>query len=209
MKRFMCKILCKLPFLVAIFLIVSCSSIYKLPDYKGFDYKASDYNRSNWGSWRTKRCVNTRHMLLMRRSIKPVTLNSKGCMVKDGLWIDFYTGSKIRMSNVPQIDHVVPLKYAHSIGGHQWSKEKKSRFYNDIENLVITSRSINLKKKDKSFVNWHPVSRKLSCKYAKRWIEVKLKYKLKFNLVECLKFKNLEEAKPCPVSLPKIKACGR
>jgi hypothetical protein len=135
-------------------------------------------------------------------------MSPRGCKIKDGMWIDFYTGEKIKLNDHPQIDHVVPLSYAHKVGAYKWSRDQKVAFYNDHDNLVITSRSMNLEKQDKNFVDWHPFSRDLTCKYANRWVLVKLKYGLGFSKEECFNFKALQEAKPCPIPLPEIKTCS-
>ena len=103
------------------------------------------YDRSDWGGWKTRSCINTRHLLLKKRSIKTAKLDPRGCRVLDGTWIDFYTGEKINLGDYPQIDHVIPLKHAHTLGAHKWPRYKKNTFYNDHGNLVITSRSMNLR----------------------------------------------------------------
>lgn len=167
------------------------------------------YNRSDWGSWKTKDCINTREHLLKSRSVKNSIMGPDGCKVKNGAWIDFYTGEKINLNNNPQIDHVIPLKHAHTLGAYKWRKNQRKAFYNDPDNLVITSRSMNLEKQDKSFVSWHPLSHDLTCKYAYRWVLVKLKYGLRFSKKECFNFNTLEKAKLCPSPLPKIKLCSK
>ena len=185
--------------LVTVLFITSCST----------PGKQSGYDRDDWGtSWKVKNCRSVRDRLLINSALKAPVLDKKGCKVKYGVWIDYYTGEKITLSDKPEIDHVVPIKYAHSIGGDRWSKKKKSRFYQDIENLVITSKSLNSSKGAKSFVDWSPASRKISCDYAHRWIIVKTKYSLSFSSAECFNFKALEESKPCPRPLPKINTCG-
>lgn len=179
------------------FILVGCSTT---PN-------TSVYSRNSWGGWTTKNCVNTRHRLLKDRAIGKIKNTLNRCRVVDGRWLDFYSGEQIDFNDHPQIDHIIPLKYAHSIGANLWSREVKNKFYNDPQNLVITSRSMNIEKSDKGFLKWHPFSHELSCKYAYRWISVKIKYDLKFSEKECMNFKVLESSKPCFTKLPKIKNC--
>ena len=166
------------------------------------------YDRKEWGGWSSKDCRNTRHQILKENAVKSPKLDTKKCKVTKGEWIDFYTGSKITMKDHPQIDHVVPVKHAHDFGGYNWAKEKKKLFYNDKENLVVTSRILNQKKGANDFVNWHPAERERSCLYANKWIQVKQKYELRFSRQECKNFKALEDEGPCPQPIGKVKGCA-
>lgn len=191
------KISLQLVFFVVILFTISCVT-----------HKPTEpYSRKDWGGWRVQKCLDTRAQILKAQSLRPVRMDSKSCKVTEGLWVDFYTGDKITMKDQPQIDHVVPVKHAHSMGGAQWTKIEKSRFYNDKENLVVTSRSMNASKGALSFVEWHPMNRKLTCLYAAKWIHVKNKYGLKYSKPECLNIKVLEEKAPCPQPLAKPRGC--
>lgn len=98
-----------------------------------------------------------------------------------GKWEDYYYPETHTLSKTVDIDHLVPLKLAFDQGGHAWSAEKKERFANDPENLVITNRSYNRKKGAKSIDQWLPVHRTYACKYIRDWKHIKLKYGLKIN----------------------------
>lgn len=184
--------------LLSALILVSCSTGNRMPEY----------NRSEWGtSWRVKNCLSVRENVLISNATDGLKLSKSGCEVLDGVWIDFYTGERISMADSPEIDHVVPVEHVHSIGGHRWSKEKRSKFYQDKDNLVITSKAMNSSKGSKSFVDWHPLSHDLSCRYASKWISVKIKYNLPFSKSECFNIEALEKSKPCSVPLKKIKSC--
>lgn len=72
--------------LTGLLLTASCSSL-------------RDYKRGEWGAWKTKDCVNTRHHILKKRSMTTAQLKPGGCKVANGQWEDFYTGKTITMAN--------------------------------------------------------------------------------------------------------------
>lgn len=175
----------------------SCSVLTEIPKY----------DRDQWGGWKQEKCMPRNHQILKTRSVIAPQMDERGCRVKEGKWTDFYTGETLTMKDHPTLDHIVPVKLAHEGGGHRWSYEKRRNFYNDPKNLVITSKSMNSQKGAKSFVDWSPASRERACQYAGKWIYVKNKYGLKYSKQECLNFKALEESKPCPQPLGKVKGC--
>jgi hypothetical protein len=72
------------------------------------------------------------------------------------------------------VDHVVPLKWAHDHGGGEWSREKKKRFANDPLNLLVVHDRINRIKGAKGIDKWMPSVGKE--RYKKIWDEVRRKY---------------------------------
>lgn len=176
----------------------ACSASTPHPKYE---------RQKQWGSWKTHKCINTRNAILKKRAITPVVMTEDGCRVKEGKWVDFYTGETISMKDQPEIDHVVPIKKAHDLGGHQWPKSLRHKFYNDHDNLVITVKSLNSAKRNKDLVVWYPATHERACLYAAQWIYVKNKYDLKYSQEECSHFKVLEEKRPCPKPLAKVKGC--
>ena len=88
------------------------------------------YNRDDWGDWADEDNdgLNTRHEVLARESlVKPVISNNR---VISGKWYDKFTGKYFTNAKDLDIDHLVPLKNAHISGASNWSKEKKSEYYN-------------------------------------------------------------------------------
>jgi hypothetical protein len=148
-----------------------------------FQAFSSKYNRKHWHHWidEDRDCQNTRQEILISRSIEPVKLNSKGCVVHRGKWQDYYFDEILVDSRNVDIDHLIPLKHAHDSGGEDWSREKKKQFANDPENLVITNRKYNRMKGAKTIAEWLPLDRKYSCLYASDWVKIKNKYKLKLS----------------------------
>lgn len=105
-------------------------------------------------------------------------MNKRGCIVKSGEWKDYYYPEVHTLASKVDIDHLVPLKYAHDNGAASWSEERKETFANDPENLVITNRSYNRQKGAKGIDQWLPVNKEYACKYIRDWMKIKKKYHL-------------------------------
>jgi len=137
------------------------------------------YNRDNWDHWidADGDCQDTRGEILIRDSLKPVTYYSNAkCRVTGGLWELPYIGGTVTNAQQLDIDHIIPLKWAHGHGGDKWSKGKKINFANDPDNLLATSSSANRSKGAKGPDQWMPKVER--CSYAKRWQRLIDKYGL-------------------------------
>lgn len=154
------------------------------------------YNRAEWGKWQDpdRDCQNTRQELLVKESLVPVTFSRKTCTVKTGKWIDFYTGEIFFTASQVEIDHVVPVKLAHDLGGHSWDPTRKRQFYNDEDNLVITSKRNNAQKSANDITVWQPAKKDRACAQAQRWVLIKKRYQLPISATESEYLKLLE---PC------------
>lgn len=142
-------------------------------------HNKNKFNRDDWGRWADydRDGFNTREELLKQKSRRrPAILNNK---VIDGAWYDEYTGKYLYGTNDVTIDHIVPLRNAHYSGGSNWSKEKKNRFFNDKDNLIIVSKKVNEDKGHKSPVEWLPPNREYQAEYIRTYYKVKKKYGLK------------------------------
>jgi hypothetical protein len=137
------------------------------------------YNRAEWGRWvdEDRDCQTTRDEVLIRDSLITVTFKSpRQCKVKAGLWRCPYTGRVFTNPRKLDIDHVVPLVYAHNNGGAVWPAAKKKCFSNDMQNLLAVYASANRSKGGKSIKQWRPqYNKKL---FSKIWKSVKVKYRL-------------------------------
>ena len=80
------------------------------------------------------------------------------------------------------IDHIVPLKWAHGHGGDRWTLNQKREFANDPENLLATQSSVNRRKGAKGPDQWLPAIN--PCEYATRWKLILEKYGLNVLSVE-------------------------
>ena len=149
---------------------------------EGRDFVAL-YDRSDWPHWSDDDgdCQNTRHELLLATSETPVgfkTVNE--CNVLIGSWYDPYSGETLTDSIALDLDHVVPLKWAHGRGGHKWSRELKKQFANDPDNLLLVQASLNRQKGAKGPDEWMPPNQTYRCEYLRHFNAVMYKYRLEY-----------------------------
>ena len=134
------------------------------------------YDRDDWGGWIDEDgdCQNTRAEILIRDSQTRVSFD--GCRVVDGLRSLPYSGGSTTSARQIDIDHIIPLKWAHGHGGDKWSSARKQVFANDPDNLLATSPSANRSKGSKGPDQWMPAINR--CSYAQRWDRLIEKYGL-------------------------------
>jgi hypothetical protein len=146
------------------------------------------YSRDAFGGWADSDgdCQNTRHELLIFRSLRPAELRTDGCLVLMGSWIDPYSAELQRQASEVDIDHLVPLKFAWDHGAWNWAADKMEQFANDPINLVITQKSLNRSKGSDGPLNWLPPNDEFKCAYIYNFIEVMQLYSLSLNEYETL-----------------------
>ncbi len=128
-------------------------------------------------------CQNTRAEILIKTSlVEPKFKTEKQCIVLSGKWLDPYSRKYFYKAKKLEIDHLIPLKKAHTMGGHDWNKEKRKQFANDMENLIPVSSALNRQKGSKGPRRWLPPNKKFQCEYLKRWLSIGKKYNLKDRL---------------------------
>jgi hypothetical protein len=130
-----------------------CFTIHKQTDKATQEAERSSYSvlydRDDWGSWidADNDCQDTRAEILIRDSQQPVGFKSdRQCKVASGLWKLPYSGSVVTDPSQIDIDHVIPLRWAHGHGGDRWTLNQKRIFANDPENLLATYYSANRSK---------------------------------------------------------------
>lgn len=141
------------------------------------------YNRSDWPHWSDADgdCQNTRHELLVSQSLTEVTFAAEDeCIVMRGTWYGKYSGNIFNDSKELDLDHIVPLKFAHGHGGDKWSRDKKREFANDIDNLLLVSASLNRQKGAKGPDKWLPPNHPYRCEYISHFNTVMTKYGLTY-----------------------------
>jgi hypothetical protein len=141
------------------------------------------YDRGDWPHWldKDKDCQNTRHEILLQTSSKPVSFKSaKKCNVLGGEWYDPYSNDTFTISKDLDLDHIVPLKFAHGRGGSKWSRQQKALFANDRDNLILAQASLNRQKGAKGIANWLPPNHPYRCEYIQHFNKVMSKYDLAY-----------------------------
>lgn len=110
--------------------------------------QAAEYNRDDWGGWRPT----TRAEVMQAHAVN---------------WVQcYYTGAVVPPGAI-QIDHVVPVKYAWTMGAYSLPVETKREFYNDRDNLLPVLAGPNASKGDKGWREWMLYVHK--DEYMRRW----------------------------------------
>jgi len=140
------------------------------------------YKRKDWPHWidEDDDCQDTRAEILIATSRQTVKFKrNKGCNVSHGEWFDPYTGKIFYNATELDIDHIVPLSWAHKNGAANWSREQKRIFANDPENLIPVEKATNQEKGDKGPDVWMPPNRFYWSDYRKKFEHIVNKYNLK------------------------------
>jgi type IV secretory pathway VirB10-like protein len=140
-------------------------------DSSAFQAATSRYDRTLYGSWIDSDgdCINTRHEVLAELSTGAVQYTTDGCAVVRGRWLDPYTGQIERVARDLDVDHLVPLAWAHPRGGATWDSVRKMEFANDPRNLFATKAAVNRAKGAKGPLDWLPPSAEFHCEYITRF----------------------------------------
>jgi hypothetical protein len=144
---------------------------------------AMPYDRDLYDHWIDEDgdCQNARHELLQDLSTGQITLSSSGCTVVQGRWNDPYTGKIFTRARAMDIDHMVPLAWAHAHGADKWDSATRRKFANDPMNLFAVEASANRSKGAKGPLEWLPPNEAFHCQYVARFQRIVLTYKLKFS----------------------------
>jgi len=137
------------------------------------------YRRDAFGDgWAYAKGCDTRDHVLARDL--EVVVAGKGCNVIGGTLDDPYSGRKVTFDSsdpaAVQIDHVVSLSMAWTLGANRWTPERREAFANDPENLLAVDGPTNQSKGDRE--GWKPPNRGAWCMYATRYVAVARKYEL-------------------------------
>lgn len=168
-----------------------------------FPQPARDYDRDDqFGEWikpiKTS-CMNTRALVLQRDSKVAVKLNDN-CTVISGDWYDPYTNQNYNDADDIQIDHVVALKNAYMTGAHSWTNAKRCLYANFLGNdfhLLAVNGPENMRKSDKSPLEWTPPNRAFVCEYLRYWLQIKFVWQLNLTPREVNAIENEIKANQC------------
>ncbi|QFT55450.1 DUF1524 domain-containing protein [Microbulbifer sp. THAF38] len=160
-----------------------------------FPVLATTYERAEWlPQWSDtdRDCQDTRHELLIRYSLSPVTYTrANQCKVATGLWLDPYTGNFYSKASDLDVEHIVPLKWAHDHGGASWSRELKRQFAEDIDNLWLVDDGRNQSKGHRGPNEWMPPYAPVGKIYVQRFISIVDKYGLSLSPSESQRLRTM------------------
>tara|TARA_R110002073_G_scaffold252344_2_gene414952 strand:+ start:410 stop:1105 length:696 start_codon:yes stop_codon:yes gene_type:complete len=123
-------------------------------------------------------CQSSRQELLILTSRTEVRYtNPRNCVVRTGEWLDEYTGKVFKVAVQIDIDHVIPLMYAHTHGGDRWPQAKKLQFANDPLNLMLVDKNEIRKKRERGPDRYLP-RKEFQCEYAGMWQAIADNYDL-------------------------------
>lgn len=124
---------------------------------------------------------------ILKRDLTGMTFkrtSNCGQAVASGTLNDPYTGTTIaftrgeKTSAAVQIDHIVPLAYAWSMGAWAWTDDQRHQFYSDPNELLAVSGPANDEKSDYPPGVWLPPNRAFDCQYVARFVGVLKTYGL-------------------------------
>lgn len=136
------------------------------------------YDRNLYGGWidADGDCQDTRQEVLIAESVAPVQLDTRGCRVVSGQWLDPFTGQTFTNPGDLDIDHFIPLAEAHRSGASRWTPQLRRQFANDLVwpgSLIAVSASANRSKGDRDPAGWLPPNQDFHCEYVRSWVITK------------------------------------
>ena len=155
--------------------------------------------RKSYGGWQIYKNTNTR-IEVLKLQADDYKLNHNG-RVASGTWKIAYTGetlsfdSKEDIAKNLQIDHIIPVAYAHRHGAASWDQDKKEEFYNDfgedapeswgenktidypkVGNLIVSDAKSNIAKSDAGPSKWMPANPDYVLTYCEKWVKIAQTY---------------------------------
>lgn len=123
-------------------------------------------------------CKTARTVVLENTSRVPVTWsNPRQCEIREGLWIDEYTGEEYTRAAQMEVDHIIHPIYANASNGYQWDDGTRAAFTNDLQNLIPVGRDSARSKRQRSIGEWQP-REEFECEYATFWQGIADRYDL-------------------------------
>lgn len=123
-------------------------------------------------------CQSTRQeMLILTSRVEIRYTNPRNCVARTGEWLDEYTGKIFKVATQIDLDHIIPLMYAHTHGGDRWPQQKKLQFANDPMNLMLVERREIRKKGDRGPARYLP-REEYQCQYVRAWEAIAEEYDL-------------------------------
>jgi hypothetical protein len=165
--------------------LAGCVPAASRHEFRSRAFSTSDMDQyfleEDWPHWLAPQggCKDMRTVVLEATSRVPVTwTNPRQCEIREGLWVDEYTGEEFTRAAQLEVDHIISPRYASGSNGYQWDDGKRAQFANDAYNLIPVGRDTARKKRGRGIGDWQPPSETFQCGYAEAWRDVAEKYEL-------------------------------
>ncbi|MFO0632344.1 MAG: hypothetical protein U0168_05790 [Nannocystaceae bacterium] len=142
------------------------------------------YDRAQWPHWidADGDCQDTRTEVLIEESEIAVEFtDAKRCEVARGRWRCPYTDRTITDPRQLDIDHTVPLAWAHAHGAARWNRAQRTAYANDLsdpDHLVAVLASANRSKGSRGLDAWLPPEPGSRCTYVDAWLRIEARWQL-------------------------------
>lgn len=154
-------------------------------------------------------CQSTRQEMLVLTSRSELRYtNPRNCVVRLGEWLDEYTGDIFTVATQLDLDHVIPLLYAHTHGGDRWSASKKLEFANDPLNLMLVERRELRRKSNRGPRRYLP-REAFQCEYAQLWRAISAKYQVDLESSDETTLRRIEEGCATGLESPGLEENGQ
>lgn len=141
-------------------------------------------------------CQSTRQEVLILTSRSDVKYtNPRNCVVRTGEWLDEYTGKTFKVAVKMDVDHIIPLMYAHTHGGDRWQPAKKLQFANDPMNIMLVEKR-EIRRKSQRGPDRYLPREEFQCEYVALWEAIADRYDLTLGTRERAKISQVK--KDCP-----------
>ena len=145
--------------------------------------EAAGYRRQDWPHWdRTESGCDVRRDVIARDASHVSQDPDRACAFVVLALRDPYGGEEIREPARVDVDHVVPLKWAHEHGGAAWDRERRRAYANDVtyrHHLRAVSARLNRQKGARGPAEWVPPDRAAHCDYGHWWSAILVRWDLR------------------------------
>ena len=149
-------------------------------------------------------CQSTRQeMLVLTSRVEVKYTNPRNCVVRTGEWLDEYTGEIFEVAVQIDVDHVIPLMYAHTHGGDRWMPDKKLTFANDPLNIMLVEKREIRRKRDRGPSRYLPRD-EFQCEYAQLWDVISDKYDIQLSATDRSEIRKILEECPAEALDPSL-----
>ncbi|MBX7084681.1 MAG: hypothetical protein K1X88_36090, partial [Nannocystaceae bacterium] len=148
------------------------------------------YDRAQWPHWidADGDCQDTRTEVLIEESEIAVEFtDARRCEVARGRWRCPYTDRTITDPRQLDIDHTVPLAYAHAHGAAGWTRAQRTAYANDLsdpDHLVAVLARANRAKGSRGLDAWLPEEPGSRCAYVDAWLRIEARWQLRGDAAE-------------------------